>query len=129
MTRINDLSQILMLFAIAAVATGAQAPDNTERNKRDRTDQAVTAGSQGASEADRELARKIRKELVADKEMSVNGHNSKVIVRDGKVTLRGPVETESEKNKIGAIAARHAGEGKVANELEVTATKQLKGNK
>ena len=100
----------------------AQQPDNTEKNKRDRADSAVTADQQGGSEADRELARKIRKDIVADKSLSTYAHNCKVIVREGTVTLRGPVRTEDEKTKIASIATRHAGDGKVTNEIEISAS-------
>lgn len=98
----------------------AQQPDNTDKNKRDRSENAVTADQQGESEADRELARKIRKDIVADESLSTYAHNCKVIVRDGSVTLRGPVRTEDEKAKIAGIASRYAGEGKVTNEIEIS---------
>jgi len=61
----------------------------------------------------------IRKDILAQKDMSVNAHNVKVITNAGKVTLRGPVNTAEEKHRIGEIADRNAGADNVDNQLEV----------
>jgi osmotically-inducible protein OsmY len=116
----STLLATTFLLALVTFPAVAQKPDNTEKNKRDRAEQAVTADQQGESEADRELARKIRKDMTDDDSLSTYAQNAKVIVRDGNVLLRGPVRTEAEKTKIAAIAARHAAGGKVTNSLEIT---------
>ena len=46
----------------------------------------------------------------------------KIITVDGKVTLRVPVNTESEKNGIGAMANTIAGAPNVDNQIEVKPT-------
>ena len=105
-------------FAGTAMLTQArflQQPDNTGANKQ----QATTADQQKETAEDRELAQKIRKSIVGDKSLSTYGHNVKVIVRNGVVTLKGPVQSEDEKNNIGAKAADVAGADKVQNELTV----------
>jgi hyperosmotically inducible periplasmic protein len=57
---------------------------------------------------------------VDDKSLSTCAHNVKVIVRDGEVTLKGPVQSEEEKKTIGARAADLAGgPEKVSNKLTV----------
>jgi len=96
-------------------ARSLQQPDNTGANKQ----QATTADQQKETAADRELAQKIRKSIVGDKSLSTYGHNVKVIVRNGVVTLKGPVQSEDEKKNIGAKAADVAGADKVQNELTV----------
>ena len=113
----------LVTGTLLAVGAAAQAPDNTATNKRDRADHSVTADKQGRSGSDRELARKIRKDIVADKSLSTYAHNVKVIVKDGSVTLRGPVRSDDEKGKVSSIASRHAGEGKVVNEIQISPSK------
>ena len=40
-----------------------------------------------------------------DKSLSTYAHNIKIITQDGKVTLKGPVRSEDEKNNIAAKAA------------------------
>jgi hyperosmotically inducible protein len=56
--------------------------------------------------------------LVKDKSLSVNAQNVKIITRNGKVTLRGPVETEAESMKLQQIAKQTPGVVRVDNQLE-----------
>ena len=94
-------------------------PDNTGINRRDADSELTkTPIDQGKSSTDIETTAAIRKR-VTDTEISVNGQNVKIITKDGKVILRGPVETEDEKQMIERIALEIAGEGKVVNQLEV----------
>ena len=80
----------------------------------------TTAEQQSAGRSDRLLTQKIRKSIIADKSLSMYGHNVKIITRDGVVTLKGPVHTDEEKQNIGAIAAEAAGgPDKVTNQLTV----------
>jgi hyperosmotically inducible periplasmic protein len=94
-------------------------PDNAERNVRDRHDSTLTPLDQGHSQADRDITAQIRKEIVAGKNLSANAQNVKIITVDGRVTLRGPVQTAEEKRLIGEIADRIAHSGNVDNQLEV----------
>ena len=97
------------------------APDNTGKNERDRNPSEVTADQQKENPSDRELARHIRQALVKDKSLSTYAHNIKIIAQNGVVTLKGPVQTEQEKQSIEAKAAEVAGGAdKVKSELEVT---------
>lgn len=92
------------------------APDNTKQNK-DQTP--PTADQQKMNPADRSITQKIRKAIHEDANLSTYAHNVKVITRDGKVTLRGPVQSEDEKSNIEAKAVAVAGEGNVTNQIEV----------
>ncbi|HLP07435.1 MAG TPA: BON domain-containing protein [Opitutaceae bacterium] len=113
------LSTFAALALVASAAAGDAAPDNTSRNKRDRADAAVTPMSQGNSQADVNTSAKIRRELMAADRLSTNAKNVKVITQNGRVTLRGPVETPAEKQLIGEIAGRIARRENVDNQLEV----------
>jgi len=93
--------------------------DNTRINKPDRDDDSLTALDQGGSESDREITRQIRKQVMAKDDLSTTAKNVKIITRDGKVTLRGPVKTEDEQKAIGQIAQGVAGVSSVDNQLEV----------
>ena len=70
--------------------------------------------------SDLDLTQKIRKAVVADDSLSTNAHNAKIIVKDGTVTLKGPVATSDERVKVEQLALGVAGAGNVVNELEVT---------
>ena len=93
--------------------------DNTERNVRDRDDDALTPLDQGGSEADRAITQAIRKAVVAKDELSTNAKNVKIITINGVVTLRGPVKTAEEKATIVALAKKAAGAKSVDDQLEV----------
>ena len=94
--------------------------DNTRKNVRDRNDATLTPGDQGNSEADREITQKVRKALVGGPgDYSMTAKNVKIITANGKVTLRGPVNTAAEKMAISAMAKNVAGEGNVDDQLEV----------
>jgi hyperosmotically inducible protein len=96
-------------------------PDNTGVNVRDRAADAITAGLQGQGKSDVVITADIRKRIMAAN-MSVNAQNAKVVSQNGKVTLRGPVNSQSEKDSIGQIATDVAGADNVDNQLDVKAT-------
>jgi osmotically-inducible protein OsmY len=79
----------------------------------------VTASDQTNNKADVDITAKIRREIMARKGMSVNAQNVKIVTIDGKVTLRGKVNSASEKKLIGQIATSVAGSENVTNELQV----------
>jgi hyperosmotically inducible periplasmic protein len=94
--------------------------DNTGVNKRDRDPAAKTPIDQNENQADVNMTAEIRKRMLAAEGMSINGRNAKVITADGKVTLRGPVDSNAERDTIATIAEEVAGgKDKVVNELEV----------
>ena len=97
------------------------APDNKERNVRDRSGETLTPGDQSESEADRTLTQRVRQAVMADDSLSTNAHNVKIITNNGVVTLRGPVNSAQEKANIDAKAQQIAGTTKVKNELEIVA--------
>jgi len=83
------------------------------------SDVAVTAGDQPNTESDLKITQAIRQAVVADKELSVNAHNVKIITANGAVTLRGPVKSSEEKANIGAKAKQVAGVTRVDNQIEI----------
>ena len=93
----------------------AQQPDNTKMNKGEQP----TAGQAKNNASDRDIMQNIRKAIVSDKGLSTYAHNVKVISRDGKVTLKGPVRSEQEKSTIEAKAVEVAGQGNVTNDLTI----------
>ena len=96
--------------------TGVQtAPDNSAQNK----DQAITADNQAEAKADRLTTANIRKAIIADKDLSTYAHNVKVITVNGAVTLKGPVKSEDEKQKIASDAAGVVSADKITNHLTV----------
>jgi len=100
---------------VRSPAKQSSEADNTERN----AEGGATALDQGGSEADRTVTQQIRQAIMDESDFSVNAKNVKIITRDGKVTLRGPVKAADERSRIEAIAERIAGAGNVNNQLEL----------
>ena len=119
-----------VLLSGGAMSAAAQKPtdkqveaDNTKVNKRDRAKSEPTADQAKENPQDRETMRKIRKALIDDKSLSTYARNVKIIAQHGKVTLKGPVRSQEEKQTIVTKATEIAGAGNVSDELTVKAPK------
>ena len=111
---------LLIAVCASAIATAQQTqPDNTGVNKRDRGTDAVTAGQQRNDSADVKTTQAIRRAILADKSLSTYAHNIKVITVNGKVTLKGPVQSETEKTALEQKAAEVAGATNVTNNISI----------
>ena len=103
--------------------SAAYQPNNSGKNVRDRSDAALTPGDQGSSDSDRETTRRIRRALNANDQLSTTAKNIKIITKDGKVTLRGPINNEQEKKQIESIV-QQSGVTSVDDQLEPKTTNQ-----
>ena len=120
----RDTNRLSRIYPGDTNQLAPRQPDNTGVNKRDRSEDALTALDQGGSESDREISRNIRKGIMSKDELSTTAKNIKVITRDGKVTLRGPVKSEAEQKAIADVAKGVAGVSSVDNQLEVKSPPQ-----
>lgn len=101
----------------SARPTTPPLPDNTATNKdHDATKSPL---DQGQNTADVKITADIRRAIMDDKAMSTNAQNCKVITEKGMVTLRGVVDSQSEKDSVEAKAKAVAGVTRVDNQLEV----------
>jgi hyperosmotically inducible protein len=109
---------VTCLVLMAASSAWAQQPsaENTANNSQHQ----VTADQQSSASTARQLTAKIRRSLMADKTLSMDAHNVKIITQNGMVTLKGPVKSEEEKQEVATKAAQAAGgPDKVDNQLTV----------
>ena len=97
----------------------AAAPYNTKVNKRDTNGAALTPPDQQENETDLKITQQIRQAVMADNSLSFTAKNVKIITQNGKVTLRGPVNTAQERSAIEAAARKVAGTAQVDNQIEV----------
>jgi hyperosmotically inducible protein len=112
------------LCTVAAAPATAQTPaDNTKVNTRDRDKEAVTADQQKDNALDRDLTQRIRHALLQDKTLSSYAHNVKVITQRLQVTLKGPVRSEDEKQRVEQKATELAGPGHVTNQMSIAPKK------
>jgi osmotically-inducible protein OsmY len=117
--RVSIVTAVMLCGAGSAPVSAQTAPDNTKVNKRDRNTAEATADQAKENQSDREMMQEIRKAVIGDKSLSTYAHNVKIIAQNGKVTLKGPVRSEEEKNAIEAKAVGVAGQGNVTNQLTV----------
>jgi osmotically-inducible protein OsmY len=101
--------------AFAQTGTTQTAPDNSKQNKN----QTQTADDQTNAKSDRLITQKVRKAIMADKTLSTYAHNVKIVTVNGAVTLKGPVQSEEEKQKVASEAANAVSADKITNELTV----------
>jgi hyperosmotically inducible periplasmic protein len=92
---------------------------NTAVNVRDAGGSTVTPFDQSNARADIELVAAIRSRVVNSDGMSINGRNVKIITNEGRVVLRGPVNSVEERETIVKIAEEIAGATYVTDQLEV----------
>jgi hyperosmotically inducible periplasmic protein len=109
----------LLVFAPAGHVNAQTKPDNTKVNQRDRDPSQPTADQQPNNRSDLEITQQIRKAIVADKTLSSDAHNIKIITKGGKVTLKGPVRSADEQKNLEAKATAVAGAGKVTSDMSV----------
>ncbi|MBB5339758.1 BON domain-containing protein [Tunturiibacter gelidoferens] len=102
--------------AIAQSSDQTTPPDNSKQNKA----QQPTADTQAhGGTSDRQTTAQIRKAIIADKSLSTYAHNVKIITVNGTVTLKGPVSSDDEKQKVASVAASVVSADKVTNDLTV----------
>src|ERR1700731_1612255 len=107
-----------------AAASDATEADNTKRNASEQNKNTDTAEKQSDSKDDLALTQKIRQAVIKDGSLSMNAKNVKIIAQGGKITLKGPVDNQQEKEVIGSKAGEIAGKDNVDNQLEVKAEKK-----
>ncbi len=93
----------------------AQSADNSAQNKS----QSPTAQNQPNAKSDRLTTANVRKAIMADKDLSTYAHNVKIVTVNGAVTLKGPVQSDDEKQKVAADAASAVPGANVDNQLTV----------
>jgi hyperosmotically inducible protein len=105
-------------------ASDSTEADNTQRNSSEQNRDTNTAEKQSSSKDDLALTQKIRQAVMKDGSLSMNAKNVKIIAQNGKITLKGPVESQQEKDAIATKAGEIAGKDNVEDQLEVKAKKK-----
>jgi hyperosmotically inducible protein len=95
-----------------AVAATKESPSGAEKTP-------PTASDQPENEADRKITQAVRQAITKDDSLSTSAQNVKIITQDGKVTLRGTVTSDSEKQKIADKAKQVSGVKTVENLISV----------
>jgi hyperosmotically inducible periplasmic protein len=110
---IGELTRGNLELQTALAASAEEKPKGSEKTP-------PTASDQSENEADRKITQQIRQAVTKDDSLSTSAQNVKIITQDGKVTLRGTVKNENEKQKIGEMAKKASGVKNVENLLTVS---------
>lgn len=88
----------------------------------DKTEEAKTPLDQSNKPEDLKITQAIRKAVIADETLSMSAKNVRIITAEGKITLRGMVNSDEEKKTVLAHAKTSAGTAQVVNQIEVKNT-------
>jgi osmotically-inducible protein OsmY len=120
---VGAMTATLLICAAAQVASspadGPPAADNTAANAIDRHSETATPLDQSNSADAIQVTANIRKAIVGDKTLSTSAHNVKIVTNGNTVTLRGPVASTAEKERITALARQFAPGKDVLDQLTV----------
>ncbi|HZL27311.1 MAG TPA: BON domain-containing protein [Acidobacteriaceae bacterium] len=106
-----------LVLSLPAHAQSSAQPDNSAQNKNQNP--GGTADNQPNATSDRQTTANVRKAIIADKDLSTYAHNVKIITKGGTVTLKGPVKSDDEKQKVVSDAASVVSADKVVDQLTV----------
>jgi hyperosmotically inducible protein len=108
----------------AATGEGTVGPgaDNSARNRSDGKD-ALTPLDQGTGEEDVKETTAVRKAIIADKDLSINAQNIKIITQNGNLTLRGTVNTSAERDRVNQIVREAIGAKPYRDQLNIVQIK------
>ncbi len=109
------VSRALAMGVVASIlAAAAPQPVNAATQSENAT---AGAAQQSNQSSDLTITRNIRRALIKDKSLSVEAHNVTITTKDGKVTLKGRVESAAEKQTVESAANNVAGAGNVDDQL------------
>jgi len=116
-------SVLLTVAAVDAqtVDSSAKQPaaDNTAANTVDRDSAATTPMDQSNDKEAIEITAAIRRAVMSDKSLSTSAHNVKIVTNGNTVTIRGPVASAAEKQRVEALAVKSASGKQVLNEISI----------
>jgi osmotically-inducible protein OsmY len=118
----NPCLAVLAALLVAPAGTAlAQSADNSKANAApvNSSNSSSIADGQKNNSLDLKLTQTIRKSVMADKSLSMDAHNVKIVSVNGYVTLNGVVRSDSEKASVEAKAIHVAGPDKVKDDLQV----------
>ena len=118
----NVCIALLAALVLAQVGTAlGQQPDNTSSNAaaENSGNRSSVADGQLNDAQDLKTTQSIRRSVLADKGLSLDAHNVKIVTVRGHVTLNGVVRSDAEKASVAAKAVTVVGIDNVVNDLKV----------
>src|SRR5579885_1169571 len=112
------------VLALGASGIMLMAQSTTPQNPQQRTPRSTEPSSQTTpsgshTSSDSQMAAKVRQALMDDQAIGTTAHNVHVSSHNGMVTLKGKVNSESEKDAIISKAKQVAGDSNIKDEITV----------
>lgn len=101
-----------------APATAAEERQNVSGT--DELSAGTSPSAQTESATDRAITQRVRAAVTADESLSGSAKNLNISTAEGVVTLRGPVQSSSEKSKVNALVQKVDGVKRVDNQLQIS---------
>jgi hyperosmotically inducible periplasmic protein len=111
----KNLSWIMVVGVVAVLSAAAPSPAGAAAQ-----DATAGAAQQSNHSSDIAITRDIRRAVIKDKSLSTEAHNVTIITKGGKVTLKGRVKSDAEKQTVESAATNFAGAGNVDDQLSVS---------
>jgi hyperosmotically inducible periplasmic protein len=77
-------------------------------------------GATSQSSLDRSISARVREAVISEDALSGSAKNLSISTSDGVVTLRGPVQSAREKDRVGELAMEIDGVKRVDNQLSIS---------
>ncbi len=113
---------VLFVCTIGAPGLRAQSAQGYVGNGHNAQDPAAMAIVKASDAADYATTQLIRAALSADTSLSADARGVKILTLSGRVTIAGPVASDSEKSEVMAKAISVVGAFDVANQMYVPVT-------
>ena len=115
-------TKVVRILAMGVVAASLSAAAPRPVNAATQSQNATAGAAQQSNQSsDIAITRDIRRALIKDKSLSIAAHNVTIITKDGKVTLKGRVKSDAEKQTVESAATNVAGQGNVDDQLTTSA--------
>jgi hyperosmotically inducible periplasmic protein len=112
-----NLSRILTVGVVTVLCVASPSPGSAAVQSQNAT---AGAAQQSNHSSDLAITRDIRRAVIKDKSLSTGAHNVTIITKGGKVTLKGRVKSDAEKQTVESAATNVAGVGNVDDQLSVS---------
>jgi len=106
------------LVAALVLCAAAQGADRTQMSDQYDPQMATPVDQSNSADAIK-ITAEIRKAVLGDKTLSSSAHNVKIITTSNTVTLRGPVVSNAEKERVAALARQYSSGKDVLDQLTV----------
>ena len=112
----------LLLISVNTAQAKVVKADNTKQNRGALEENAVVADKQGNGKEQIKILANIRRVIMKQKDLSMDAKNIKILVSDSNfAVLRGPVDSDAEKERVEALVKRCVGVKGIKTELSVAA--------